>query len=309
MLLLFTFLLATATFCSASLRGSILYFLHKVISQKPLLLAEFLLFMLLITAFVKHNIDTLQDNAIDFLKVIATLMVFCLHVSLMTVPNYGDIFSNRYMFFLRTPAWGAVWIFFFISGFLAARGFVLQNYCLHKKSGVIRYYKQKLLTVYLPTVGFMLFATFFMFPSFFRDNPCVLLQMLTLRYNGHPEVHTTRAMWYIFTLCPLYLLAPLFAYMLENKRRSTLIAIALTVNAITLFYRYYAQTHGFDYHDFIYTPFWCNIDLFLSGMVSYYLFTKKASASSCNIAHNLTYNMGGGGAYAKHKAFFATVSY
>lgn len=89
-------------------------------------------------------------NHIDILRIVATFMVFSLHSLLFTGKNFPmtDILNNSGGYFIFfTSAWGAVWIFFVISGFLAGKNWKAGKYELNAQS--IRSYYQKKYVEYI----------------------------------------------------------------------------------------------------------------------------------------------------------------
>ena len=62
----------------------------------------------------------MNNQHINFLKGIAVLCVFVLHFSLAS-PQYKP-------FFMYTPAWVGVWIFFILSGYLIGKSFWQERY-------------------------------------------------------------------------------------------------------------------------------------------------------------------------------------
>lgn len=70
-------------------------------------------------------------NYIDKLRIVATLMVFSLHSLLFMGKNYPMIDVIResvWTIVFYMPAWGGVWIFFALSGYLSGIGFVYGRY-------------------------------------------------------------------------------------------------------------------------------------------------------------------------------------
>lgn len=66
--------------------------------------------------------NMLKCNPLNFLRVVAFFMVFFLH----TFPSSKIDFS--FCFIFHTPAWGGVFIFFILSGYLIGKGFFAGKY-------------------------------------------------------------------------------------------------------------------------------------------------------------------------------------
>lgn len=66
-----------------------------------------------------------NSNSINVLKVVATLMVYFCHSTIVYNETYFLTKSDYpWLNLFDTPAWGGVWIFLVIGGCLAAYGFM-----------------------------------------------------------------------------------------------------------------------------------------------------------------------------------------
>lgn len=73
----------------------------------------------------KEKISNYTDP-FKFLRSLAVLCVFLLHVSLFTY-RLGFVY-DKYTWPIKTPAWSAVWILFIVSGYFIGKGFYQQKY-------------------------------------------------------------------------------------------------------------------------------------------------------------------------------------
>ena len=94
---------------------------------------------LLMKAFSFFFANRVKDSFLNLLRCVACLMVYCLHVAIFTNNCAGgQIFDKAYMKVFQTPAWGGVWIFFILSGyvFLMEDMFLKRKvfFCITKKS-------------------------------------------------------------------------------------------------------------------------------------------------------------------------------
>ena len=139
--------------------------------------------------------------------------------------------------------------------------------------GVVLYYKRKLTNIYIPTVFFIFICCVFVFPTFLKDNPDVILRVLSCTYNGGSGVDGVGATWFISTLMQLYIICPLFCKMIETMRtrKRMLIMVYSIIAFLGLSYRMIAYACGFDWYIAIYTPFYANLDLFICGIITYYI--------------------------------------
>lgn len=62
-------------------------------------------------------------NTLDYVRVIATLMVFMLHTLIFTSQKVGVDLNEyfRRLFIFKAPAWAGVWIFLFFQDILRGR--------------------------------------------------------------------------------------------------------------------------------------------------------------------------------------------
>lgn len=215
-------------------------------------------------------------NTIDYIRVIATLIVFMLHTAIFTaIITDGKIWIKlKQYFFLYTPAWAGVWIFFIISGYLIGRGFVSKRYTLSRKK-ILEFYLSKLIKIGIPTLSFIFFSCVLIYPRFIFDNKGVLRRILTFTYNGIPGVDGIGAVWYVSTIMQLYLISPIIIYIVEKVKKvisnKYLWGIWIGVILIGLLLRYVMYKNNADWHTQIYTPSILNLDLFVSGILTSYL--------------------------------------
>lgn len=219
--------------------------------------------------FLLRYWNTLYANLLDFVRVVATFMVFTLHISIATsARGIGYIFSNPLMRVLETPAWGGVWVFFILGGYFAELGFSNGKYDFCNFKSVLSYYKKRLVSTYIPVFAFICFNIFFSYPAFIKQNPVFLKRLFTFTYNGNPGVAGVGATWFVFTMFWFYLCAPFFSWLLSKiKGKFVTMAICAALAAAGFLYRFMAQKHGLDWYSLIYTPCWANLDLFACGMI------------------------------------------
>lgn len=71
-----------------------------------------------------------MSNEINMLKVAAMILVYFCHCYIVCNHTFGFEFENNWQMLLKTPAWAGVWIFVFVSGYLAENGFAKGKYNL-----------------------------------------------------------------------------------------------------------------------------------------------------------------------------------
>ena len=239
--------------------------------------------LLILKLFSLYFSLKVQNSFINFVRCLACLMVYILHTSIFTNSRGVPLFTSFYSKLLQTPAWGGVWIFFILGGFLAGKSFAEGRYEFDMKS-ICQYYKKKFVKIIIPTFSFIFLCCVFVYPLFLKNNPVALFRFLTFSYNGSPGVDGIGACWYVFTLVPLYLLTPLFCFiaqkLVENKR--FVICITLIVFLLGFCYRYFARKFGLDWYTIMYTPFYANIDLFFGGILIARLAELELKNKNCS---------------------------
>lgn len=218
-------------------------------------------------------------DALNVLRVIATLSVFCLHTSIFE-PDISSLFSSDGLCFLwRTPAWSGVWIFFILGGYFAGKGFASGRYSFSRK-GILNYYKKKIIRVYIPTFCFIFLCAVLCFPGFLVENGGVLIKFFTFTYAGAPGVNGIGATWYVFSLFWLYLATPPIAYLLSKIRdRKTIMWIMIAVlSVVNILWRRYAFQSQLEWNSYVYVPSIANLDLYVGGLI--YAYIRHSSSST-----------------------------
>jgi len=130
-------------------------------------------------------------------------MVFFLHASLFDGKNFpaGIVFKEYpFAFIFKIPAWAGCWIFFVLSGYLAAKGFVSNHYNLGLR-GILYWYKMKIKKIYIPTLIFIVGVSILSYPEFLiKNNIELLYYFLSCTYYGAPGVDGIGVTWFVFTL-------------------------------------------------------------------------------------------------------------
>lgn len=229
-------------------------------------------------------------NYIDKLRIAATFLVFFLHSLLFTGKNFPmmDILKDSGGYFIFfTPAWGGVWIFFVLSGFLAGVSWLSGRYNL-TRDGVIKYYKRKIYRIYIPTVFFIGFAVLVANPSFLEDWH-IVFSILTSTYNGRPGFFGMGATWYVFSLMWLYFMVPVLCLIYSKYSRYVVFGVSLVFGLLMRIFWFYS---GDDWC-IMYTFPICNIDLFACGFgVAYWHDDIKVQVKKC-YRFSLLFFMGG----------------
>ena len=209
----------------------------------------------------------MSNKSINILKVAAIISVFMLHASIFS-SKMGFVYSDK-TWILQTPAWAAVWVFIFISGYLNSKSF--EEIQSITKENILLFYKKKLIKVYIPYIVFGTFTILLLEPEYFLSNKNFIIQLLLARFTNVPGSTTIGVLWYVSTLLWLYLFTPLFSLILNfiNKHinnNKTVIQI-LFIIALGLIWRLYMYKTCIDWSSQVYVPFYANFDIYICGML------------------------------------------
>lgn len=215
-------------------------------------------------------------SIVSILKVLACYLVYTCHVAINVNSAYGYDKSKTWQILFRTPAWGGVWIFFIIGGFLFCNSFSSHKFVLSKQ-GLIHYYRGRFKSILLPTLVFISIAYIFNATSVNDFKSIPLLKFLVCLYNGIGGIPVIGLTWYVFTTMWLYLLAPAL-FLIVSKIRTRYheklkidVILLLVVMIIGCLLRVIFRLCNLDWYSWIYTNPIANIDLFASGMLTYFI--------------------------------------
>lgn len=223
----------------------------------------------------------MQNKSINILKVVAMLMVFILHTSIYS-SALGFTFSSK-TWILQTPAWAAVWIFIFVSGYLNGKSFIQGKYQTDNKWDIkkvlFEFYGKRIKKIYIPYVVFGFFVVVLIDQQYLVANPRFFVQLLIGTFTNVPASMTVGVLWYASTLMWLYIITPIFALIIGkiNKTHNNIKIFTeiLFILSIGLVWRVYMYSKGGDWSSQVYVPFYGNIDIFLCGMLINYFDLSK----------------------------------
>ena len=148
----------------------------------------------------------LNSTLLNILRVYATALVFFCHSTIIANECFGFELHGLERL-INTPAWGGVWVFLAIGGFLAAYGFDQGKYSLDK-NGIMTYYKGRIVKVLIPTYVFLSLMYIFNMQEA-QVKWITILKWLTCTFQGGGAgIKYVGASWYVFILMWLYLLTP-----------------------------------------------------------------------------------------------------
>lgn len=203
------------------------------------------------------------------------VIVYICHCYIICKNTFGFEFTHYWQAFLQTPAWAGVWIFVFLSGFLAGKGFISGRYEL-TKDGVRKYIIGRAVKVLLPTYIFISLAYILLTPDITIGWE-TFLRFLTCTFNGHGGTTAVGASWYVFVVMWLYVMTPLFVLILNRftvcgkKKHSTLLILLCTI-ILGMSYRIFGRMAGLLWYDWIYANVLGCLDLYVAGILINYLY-------------------------------------
>ena len=219
----------------------------------------------------------INSTTLNVLRVYATALVFFCHSTLIAEECF-DYHLYGVLHIINTPAWGGVWIFLVMGGFLAAYGFDQQKYTI-SKAGIKDYYMGRLVKVLVPTWIFLSLMYIFNMQEA-QVNITTVLRWITCTFNGPGAgIKRVGASWYVFVIMWLYLLTPILLnqiYKFENRYKGRMIIFyclcIVAICGLGIFFRAGGVIWNRLYDDQFYYN-WCyanvtgTIDMFLIGMI------------------------------------------
>ncbi|WP_141089746.1 acyltransferase family protein, partial [Campylobacter concisus] len=171
--------------------------------------------------------------------------------------------------FLKYPsAWGGVWIFFVLSGFLMGKAFITKRYS-YGDSGILYFYKNRILQIF-PIYYFCIFTlAIFVHPEIFRpENIKSLIRVATFTNDSLLNINIDGALWSLSTEIQFYILVPFlvqFIIFISDKiglNKVLFLVIAFgVIERFALYKINYSGAVDFEFWDrCIYKPLYCNID-------------------------------------------------
>lgn len=226
------------------------------------------------SALVNKIYDSISRmDVFNFIRGVALLCVIGFHTLSVIQPTYPDI---KAPWIFITPAWYAMWVFFFLSGYLLGKGFFNGKY-----EKISTFYISRAIRIVPVYLFFLLVLFLFYKPLWFINNLKTLYFLLTFTYNGWlmPSITGVGATWFISTIVQLYAFAPLvykfgLAKVAKDRERERerekgkyLTIILFVLIALGLIWRLLTDLFDLDYLIYSYSPAFANADLFFGGMV------------------------------------------
>lgn len=224
----------------------------------------------------QHNASS-KDPLLG-LRFFAFMMVFFGHWFLVVFPSrdIGAVLASSTPYWLLTASpWAGVWVFFTLSGYLMAKGFISGRYNLDWQ-GITLFYRKRALRIFPIYYSAIMLVGLLTAPGMFKlwDQATLahLLDLIMLDSRG--DAPPIGALWSISTEFQFYIMAPFLTCMMAPFFKSwrNIIVGFITISVIFLFYKCWV-TGGFGlahWHAYVYMPVVVNLDLFLFGIMSAY---------------------------------------
>lgn len=202
---------------------------------------------------------------------------------------------------IYTPAWAGTWIFFILAGYGVGASLYSGKYdpmwdrdMPLGKRGIIRFYARRLSVIVPMYWLWILCVSIFVQSDILRPGPThvrMLLRLFLFDYHEEFYQESFGVAWYITTLMRLYLLAPLFCWLIRqylHSQRQVRGAIAavmiLFLGMRTAMWYHYRISPPDMWSIKVYKPFWFNLDFFVCSMAINWL--RKEDDKRCTEPNN-----------------------
>jgi peptidoglycan/LPS O-acetylase OafA/YrhL len=223
-----------------------------------------------------------QQSGVDWLLLIrclAAVIVFIMHSGIVLGRDftYG---GSPWAWVIFSPAWLGMVMFFALSGYLMGKGFYRGKYS-PDRAGVVRFLKNRWWRIapLILAVGFLVVVL--QVPDWLNRGD-LALRLTTFSFNGLVTPPALGAAWSLSTEWQFYLLVPiLFVGVAWVIRRGGPWSIALLmVGSVVVVscVRLSQWLTGGAWNPFIYTPVYCNLDVFLVGFLSNWVFGRTSAS-------------------------------
>ncbi len=234
------------------------------------------------------------------LRFAACLMVLFGHYFgvVFLIPGPAGMDRHPALRLLMSSPWAGVWLFFALSGYLMGKGFFSGRYAIDNE-GISRFVANRFFRIFPVYVAAVLVIGLIVTPAIFQPgNLWMLVQTLTMDYDGALPINVIGALWSVSTEFQFYLLAPFLAMLIiaiDRRFRLGYWSIFIVILLGLLLNAYIAhrlsmagtlKTGGF--YKSVYAPLGGNLYLFVSGMLLAKLIQRDQPART---ARNLALGM------------------
>ncbi len=216
-----------------------------------------------------------EINIFNFLRGIAAISVFLLHCLIIIG------IDDNIPFILYTPAWSGVWIFFIISGYLIGKSYCDGRYLVENNKDFFKFYIVRAIRIFPVYFFIILIDIFFVNTNLYFENREMLRRVFTLTLRQPYITAMNGNLWFISTICQLYLITPFFVkFVLKPIKRARCSKLLYWMLFIVLFiyglcFRSIMWQKGISWDYNVLPSIFGNIDLFFCGFTLNLLITSK----------------------------------
>lgn len=205
-----------------------------------------------------------KANIFDILRAIAIFIVFVCH-NLSIAYDFYPQYIHKFPAIFHLPAWGGVWIFFILSGYLIGKGFYNNKYQTDWK-GILNFVVRRFLRIAPMYYFFLLIIFLFVNQQPFFDKGIFSLIFFANNYFQGGSIQTG-LLWFVSTIFQLYILAPIvYKFVLSFIKSKHLIFVGLLI-VLGLAIRLTQCYWGEDWYRVTYVNTLSNLDLFFGGFL------------------------------------------
>ena len=222
-------------------------------------------------------------NIYNFLRGIGALSVLIFHTAWLCSVYAPSINNIPFPFYM--PAWGAVWMFFMISGYLLGKAFVSGRYKVDTIEDIGRFYLSRAIRI-LPIYYFVFFIDLFFVntPLYLSFDNHLLVKCLLLSITPTSTTGMIGNLWFVCTIIRLYLLTPVIYVVIIkirekcNHKRLFCLGILFLLCSVSFYFRF-SLLGKQNWSDFIYSKWFFNLDFYGGGIILSLLFTNDKESS------------------------------
>ena len=204
------------------------------------------------------------------LRGIAAGLVFIMHSGIVFKHDF-HWGGASWAWFLYSPAWLGMVLFFTLSGYLMGKGFYSGKYSLDRP-GVARYLQNRFLRI-IPLTLVVAGAIVVLQAPIWLGQPALGVRISLFGFNGIAAPEGLEAFWSLSTEWQFYLIVPVVALVfLALLRRRALVPLGvglIVIGGIGIRWVLWVRHDAFvGWDPFVYTPLYGNIDVFLLGFIA-----------------------------------------
>jgi len=234
------------------------------------------------TALADARLVPEQQSGVDWLLLIrclAAVTVFIMHSGIVLGRDY-TYGGSPWAWVIYSPAWLGMVMFFALSGYLMGKGFYRGKYS-PDRAGVVRFLRNRWWRIapLILAVGFLVVVL--QVPDWLNRGD-LALSLTTFSFNGVVSPASLSAAWSLSTEWQFYLLVPVLfvgvAWVIRRGGPRSIPLLVVGSVVVVSCVRASQWLAGGAWNPFIYTPVYCNLDIFLVGFLSNWVFGRTSAS-------------------------------